>query len=145
MGSIRFFHADELSHVRVRDLYDTSTDSDITQKPPEDEMDGQSVGFIFPGNESELQLFEVKCEPNMKFNTHTHDEDQIFYVVAGDMFFGCRRFTTGSAIYVPGRTLYSFTSGPDGLRVLNFRPRRDTTYHTREDLIRERDLAGQSP
>jgi hypothetical protein len=42
---------------------------------------------------------------------------------------------------LPARTLYSFTAGDEGLQFLNFRPRRDMTYITKDELMQERRRA----
>src|SRR4051812_37951675 len=108
MGTIRFVAAEEPSYVRVSDMYDESSEAAarMRAKIPQEEMDGQAVGFIFPGGEDELQLFEVRCDPDVTFNTHAHDEDEIMYVLRGEIILGRRHYPAGSAIYIPGKTLY---------------------------------------
>ncbi|MEP7349387.1 MAG: hypothetical protein ABI668_05465 [Sphingorhabdus sp.] len=80
------------------------------------------------GNSESLQLFEVKFLSHTIVDTHAHDEDEIMYVVEGEMILGERVLKPGSSIYIKGSTLYGFRAGPNGLRVLNFRPRLDATY-----------------
>jgi hypothetical protein len=52
----------------------------------------------------------------------------IRFVHNDDPEIGSRSYPTGSAVFIPGNTLYSFRAGPEGLRFLNFRARADFTY-----------------
>lgn len=142
MAQIKFVRPEEPTYVRVSDMYDAS--SGERKKIPPEELHGQEVGYFFPGSEDELQLFEVRCDPNVTFNSHAHDEDEIMYVLGGEIILGRRRYPPGSAIYIPGKTLYSFRSGPQGLRFLNFRPRQDVTYITRDELQEQRKSNGKA-
>ena len=81
-----------------------------------------------PGSTESLQLFEVFFLPGTKVDIHAHDEEEIMYVVSGEMIVGQRVLKPGSSIYISGSTLYGFRAGDEGLRVLNFRPRTDSTY-----------------
>ena len=83
--------------------------------------------FHHPGSPDELQLFEVVFPPDTEITPHAHDEDEIVYVLEGELHLGARVLTPGMSVYIPGRTLYGFRAGPEGLRFLNFRPREDLT------------------
>ncbi|MEP6785139.1 MAG: hypothetical protein ABI898_05275 [Sphingomonadales bacterium] len=93
------------------------------------------------GTAKSPQLFEVRFLPDTLIDTHAHDADEIMYVVEGEMVVGQRTLLPGSSIFIEGSTLYSFKAGPAGLRVLNFRPCADTTYHSREKFLAARRLA----
>ena len=58
----------------------------------------------------------------------------MIYILEGEIIFGNRSFGPGSTISIPGNTLYGFRAGPEGLRFLNFRPRADTTFITKEQF-----------
>jgi len=83
-------------------------------------------------------MFEVKVPAGGGTEVHAHDESEIIYVVAGEMKVGAHTLRAGSSVHIPARTLYSFTAGDEGLRFLNFRARRDMTYITKEELMRDR-------
>ena len=85
-----------------------------------------------PGSEERLQLFEVCYGPNATIALHCHDEDEIIYVVDGELIVGERHLTPGSSVFIAGGTYYGFRSGEAGLRFLNFRPRADNSYHPRK-------------
>lgn len=86
------------------------------------------VAFHEPGSDATCQLFEVVYEPDAVVAVHRHDEDEILYVVDGEMMLGARRLMPGSSVFIAGGTYYGFKAGANGLRFLNFRPRADTTY-----------------
>jgi hypothetical protein len=97
--------------------------------------------FRHKGGETELQLYEVRLEPNQRVDTHAHAEDEILFVVSGSMRFGSQVLTAGSSVSIPGMTLYTFESGPDGLQFLNFRPRHDVSHFTRSQFMEMRAAA----
>ena len=68
-------------------------------------------------------------------------KDEIIYVVAGEMVLGNRRIGPGATEFVQGNTLCSLAPGGKGLRFLNFRPRIDTTFITREEFEKARETA----
>ena len=97
---------------------------------------------FFPGASDELQLFEVRVPPNAVVQPHAHHEDEIMYVLAGELRFGSTVLTAGGSVCVKGNTLYGFSAGPDGARFLNFRGRRDFSYVSKADFLAERRDAG---
>lgn len=52
---------------------------------------------------------------------HSHSEDEIIFVLDGQIRLGDRLFGEGTAIAIAADTLYSFTPGPAGLHFANFR------------------------
>ncbi len=102
-----------------------------------EEQDPRGNGGVrttHPGNEDEPSLKEVRIAPDTLVEAHAHDTDEIIYVLDGELHLGARVLTAGSSVLIPGRTLYAFRSGPDGLGFLNFRPRRDRTHYSKEAL-----------
>jgi hypothetical protein len=53
---------------------------------------------------------------------HSHAEDEVIFVTAGQMRLGTRLYAPGLALAVAADTMYSFTTGPEGLSFINFRP-----------------------
>ncbi len=53
---------------------------------------------------------------------HSHSEDEIIFVTAGEIRLGNRLHGPGTALAIAADTLYSFTAGPAGLSFVNFRP-----------------------
>jgi quercetin dioxygenase-like cupin family protein len=84
------------------------------------------------------QLVEILYAPDAEIQLHSHAEDEIIFVRAGLMRAGSRTLHPGDSIFIAGGTFYSFRAGPDGLQMLNFRPREDVTFITaesKEDLL----------
>lgn len=52
---------------------------------------------------------------------HSHSEDEIIFVTDGEIRLGTRLYGPGTAIAIAADTLYSFTTGPNGLSFVNFR------------------------
>jgi len=102
-----------------------------------------SVRPYHPGGPDSLQMFEVEVQPNDGTQVHAHAEDEIIYVLAGELRFGSRVLTAGSSVHIPGMTLYSFRAGSDGARFLNVRARTDVSYFTKDDVMELRRGAGR--
>lgn len=127
MSKIHIHDVEELSWTTVRDLT-------AGHEPPGLSDDDRDARIIFhePGDKDSPQLFEVNYGPNAHIAVHAHDEDEIMYVVGGEMIFGTRVLKPGSSIFIGGGAFYSFSTGAEGLRFLNFRPRADLTYHLKK-------------
>ena len=82
-----------------------------------------------PGSEQTPQLVELRYQPNAEIRVHSHDEDEIIYILEGSMRVNNRMVGPGACLYIAGRTFYGFHAGPEGLHILNFRPRQDTTFN----------------
>lgn len=52
---------------------------------------------------------------------HSHSEDEIIFVIDGEIRLGNRLCGPGTALAIAADTLYSFTAGPQGLSFVNFR------------------------
>jgi hypothetical protein len=52
---------------------------------------------------------------------HSHTEDEIIFVIDGEIRLGTKLYPPGTALAIAADTLYSFTPGPDGLAFINFR------------------------
>jgi redox-sensitive bicupin YhaK (pirin superfamily) len=152
---VKFVAADQAKYVSVRDIVQSgiaaATGADLGREVPrgstvtEEEQDTQELRMYFPGGPDDLQLFEVRVQPGGRTQAHAHTESEIIYVLEGDVEFGGRSFPAGSAINIPGETLYSFRAGPNGLRFLNFRGRQDFTFIGKDDFMAEREQRRASP
>jgi len=88
------------------------------------------------GSDASPQLIELLYQPHAEIQLHAHDEDEIIFVLRGEMRVGQRTFPPGTSIFVAGGTFYSFRAGAEGLQILNFRPRKDMTFHIPADRSR---------
>jgi hypothetical protein len=69
----------------------------------------------FPGRTTPMTPEEEKR------GVHSHSEDEIIFVVDGEIKLGNRLYGPGTAVAIAADTLYSFTTGPEGLSFINFR------------------------
>ena len=56
-----------------------------------------------------------------KRGIHSHSEDEIIFVTDGEIRLGNKLYGPGAAVAIAADTLYSFTTGPEGLSFINFR------------------------
>lgn len=94
-----------------------------------------SVRRYHLGTDAQPQLSEITVPPGVTLPSHAHATDEIIYVTHGELHLGRQVLPAGSSVYIPGDTLYSLRAGPEGLRFLNFRPHRDSTYYTKEEVV----------
>ena len=87
------------------------------------------------GTDDEPQLVELRYEPDAEVQVHAHDEDEIIYILGGEMHLGSRVLGPGTSIAIAGKTFYGFKAGPTGLQFLNFRPRQDMTFYTTKESL----------
>lgn len=123
MSRIRVSDVDKAKWEKVRDVARPEDVALFTDA----ELDSV-VCFHEPGTENSPQLFEVKYLPHAAVHLHAHDQDEIIYILDGEMHVGNRVLKPGSSLYVQGGTLYQFSAGSDGMRMLNFRPCIDLSY-----------------
>jgi quercetin dioxygenase-like cupin family protein len=88
------------------------------------------------------QCHEVHMPPGFRTTIHAHLEDEIVYVVGGELIMGQRTLGPGSSVYIPGNTLYSFIAGQNGVSFINFRPRGDQTQFNRDEFATLQTLQG---
>ena len=130
MAAIRFFDPDERPFVHAADVYPDALKQQLTAA----EVDDTAVR-LHQGLPGRLQLFEIRLQPGLEVSTHAHADDEVVYVVEGELRVGRRVCGPGSSMFIPGNTLYGFRAGPDGCRYLNFRAQADSTYFTKGDFV----------
>lgn len=55
-------------------------------------------------------------------DVHSHSEDELIFVTGGSIRLGNAIHGSGTALFVAADTNYGFSTGPDGLTFINFRP-----------------------
>ena len=68
----------------------------------------------FPGS---IELTEEQAARGV----HSHTEDEIIFVIDGEIRLGSKLYGAGTALAIAADTLYGFTAGPLGLSFVNFR------------------------
>ena len=124
MAKIRMHREADCIPVTVEQLLrGKGTSEDHLSSLPEEAL-GAKMRVFEEGTDSSPQLFESQVPPNLVAPIHSHEEDEIIYILEGEMLFGRESYTRGSAIFVAANARYGFRAGPEGVRFLNFRPRR---------------------
>lgn len=82
-------------------------------------LDGTSVKLLFamPG----MSLARAWFKSGFPLPRHTHDVDCLYYIVAGSLKIGTETLSVGDGFYVGADVPYTYTPGPDGVEVLEFR------------------------
>jgi len=103
MAKIIFIHPEEQNFIRTADLLVGERNAAIRATLSEAEQQSTAVWFRHPGSDSELQLFEVRLEPNSVAAPHAHASDEIIVVVDGEMWFGAQRCGARNQCLYPGQ------------------------------------------
>jgi quercetin dioxygenase-like cupin family protein len=127
MKKVRMHAVEDIRWTRIRDRAGDPPPKVFSQLAAS-ELDS-SMTFHEFGSDKELQLAELEYVPGAEAVMHKHDDDEIIYVVRGEMRFGNKVLSAGSSVYIPGNTYYSFTAGAGGLRIVNFRARCDVSFY----------------
>jgi len=129
MGQVRVHSVEEIRWTRIRDRAGNPP-HEIFASLADSELDS-SMTFHEFGSDNGMQLAELHYLAGAEAVVHKHDDDEIIYVVSGEMHFGERVLRSGSSVFIPGNTYYGFSAGPQGLRIVNFRARADVSFHAR--------------
>jgi len=87
-----------------------------------------SLCFHEPGDGESMQLMEMRLDPHTLIAPHGHDDDEIFYVAAGSLHWEGKALGAGGSLFIPAGTTYSFRTGEEPARLLNFRARADHSF-----------------
>lgn len=79
--------------------------------------DQVSVLFNVPG----FSLIHSWFKKDYPLALHSHDADCLYYIVAGSLRLGTEELGPRDGFFVPANVPYSYTPGPDGLEILEFR------------------------
>ena len=136
MPAIKFVHADSDGFVPASE--GAKSGRQAASKITAEELAGISVRRYFGSEEGELEMFVVRLTPDHPLAPHAHRADEVMYVLEGDLVVGNRSYPAGSAVLIPGNTLYGLRSGPSGLAFINFRAQSDPTYMTKDEFLADR-------
>lgn len=118
---------------RNKDAVDLS-DTDVMGRPVMDPVPSREVlseisqphGYtnkVLFGDPDEggMSLIRLRYAPHYALPRHSHDVDCLYYVVSGQAHLGNRVIEAGDGFFVPANAPYSYSAGPDGVEVLEFR------------------------
>ncbi|HTH28882.1 MAG TPA: hypothetical protein VL918_10475 [Sphingobium sp.] len=122
--TIRVHHAAQLPWRQIGDIPMGAMRDHVDPS----ELEGH-LAFHEPGDMDMPQLMEIRLKPNTVIAPHSHDECEIVYVIEGSLHWGASVLEAGGSMFIAGNSVYSFRTGPEGARLLNFRPRADHSFH----------------
>ena len=82
----------------------------------------QQVDVLFKGDGPDgFSLVRARFAPGFKLPRHSHSADCLYYVVSGEARMGTRVLRPGDGFFIRADAPYTYTAGPDGVEVLEFR------------------------
>lgn len=122
--TMRVHHPDDLNWRKIGDIPMGWMRDHIDAT----ELEGH-LAFHEPGDAETPQLMEMRLEPDTLIAPHSHDDSEIFYVAEGELRWRDKVLAAGGSIFIPAGMTYSFHTGPEGARLLNFRARADHSFN----------------
>lgn len=112
----------ETSHMEIRDVT-PELEEGIVKAGEAGDANGQVVKTLFsrPG----FSLTYAWFKSGFPLPPHTHNADCLYYIVAGSLKLGTETLGAGDGFFVGADKAYSYTPGPDGVEVLEFRTEED--------------------
>ena len=86
--------------------------------------DGRTTGAQIVGEAAEdgLCAFIMNFAPGFETELHSHSEDEVMYVLDGEIRMGRRVMGPQSILLIRKDSQYKFSVGDEGVRFLNIRP-----------------------
>lgn len=131
MSKVRIHEHDKIEWVTLRSLYPPQMAAEMSDA----ELDSL-LATHEPGLNGSLHLTEQNYLPHAHFDLHAHDQAEIIYVLDGTILLGNRELAAGSSIFIDRDTLYEFTAGAGGLRILIFMADGRAKYFSKDDVAR---------
>ena len=78
-----------------------------------------------------MSLVHLKYAPGYRLARHSHDVDCLYFVLKGEACLGNQVLVAGDGFFTPAGAPYTYTAGPEGVEVLEFRGTGSvgTTFH----------------
>jgi quercetin dioxygenase-like cupin family protein len=115
-------HPDQLPWQKVGDI----------PRPDSIQLDDSELGCVVAyherGSADSMELLEMRFEPDTVLVPHSHDSDEIIFVVEGSITYGHETLVAGCSIYIPGGAFSGGHTGSEPTRLLSFRARADFTW-----------------
>jgi hypothetical protein len=81
--------------------------------------DGEETRIVFAG--PGFALVHAWFKAGYPLPLHSHSADCLYYVIGGSISLGNEHLEVGDGFFVPANAAYTYTPGPDGAEVLEFR------------------------
>ena len=108
----------------------------IDEAPWVEGMPSKRYGTQFIGDQEKGPWVYISSpEPDKLIPAHSHDQDEVIFIVEGELTIGDGTHGPGTVIFIERNTEYSFTTGKKGLKYPEHPPRQG-----RHQVGWERDL-----
>jgi quercetin dioxygenase-like cupin family protein len=84
-------------------------------------MDGGDVRCLFRDQGSGMSLVYVWFKGGYVLPRHSHNANCLYYIIAGELNAGSVVLRQGDGFFVPADMDYTYTAGPEGVELLEFR------------------------
>jgi hypothetical protein len=108
---------DEANCQTIRPFTDAQLEAAKTIKPLLMKGEELHVLFSVPG----FSLAYAWFKQDYPLPLHSHSSDCLYYVVSGSLKLGTQQLGPRDGFFVPGDTPYTFTAGPEGVEIVEFR------------------------
>ncbi len=92
------------------------------------ELEG-CICFHSAGGTQGMQLMEMRFDPHTIITPHSHDAAEIFYIIEGSLHWGDKMLHAGGSLHIPAGNVYTFRTGAEPTRILNFRASVDHSFN----------------
>jgi quercetin dioxygenase-like cupin family protein len=89
----------------------------------EDDAHGQIVELVYGA--AGVSLTKVWFKSGFPLPLHSHSGDCLYYIIAGSIKMGTEELGPGDGFFVGNDVPYTYTAGPEGVEVLEFRNTND--------------------
>jgi hypothetical protein len=105
--------------MRVDDITPAIAEGLAHYSGSDDQAQGQTVELVYgtPG----FSLTKVWFKSGFPLPLHSHSSDCLYYIVAGSLKMGTEVLGPGDGFFVGSDVPYTYTAGPEGVEVLEFR------------------------
>ena len=82
---------------------------------------GHQVRCLFQEAAARMSLVHIWYKSGFVLPQHRHNADCIYYIIAGEIRAGGAVIGQGDGLFIPKGHDYTYTAGPDGVELLEFR------------------------
>ncbi len=79
------------------------------------------TAVLFKDEPATMSLVYARFLKGYRLPRHSHSSDCLYYVVSGEAHMGSRVIGAGDGFFVAAGQPYTYTAGPDGVEILEFR------------------------
>jgi quercetin dioxygenase-like cupin family protein len=81
--------------------------------------EGEETRIVYSG--PGFALVHAWFKPGYPLPLHSHSGDCLYFIIGGSLSLGTEQLEAGDGFFVPANAAYTYTPGPDGAEVLEFR------------------------